>query len=115
MRGLAAGCWGGDVARDVVPEVTQGGHPVDPRPPFPRHGVVWGGAGWELGHVGLLVAGAALGVRLPWLGVSDKVSPQVDGGYPDSVPCGGRALAVRGGERGVVLSSDVEEGIEEEV
>ena len=33
----------GDVARDVVPEFAQGGHAVDPRPPFQRHGVDWGG------------------------------------------------------------------------
>ena len=30
---------GGDVTRDVVPEVAQGGHTIDPCPAFPRHGV----------------------------------------------------------------------------
>ena len=34
----------GDVARDVVPEVAQGGHTVNPCPSFLRHGVGWGGA-----------------------------------------------------------------------
>ena len=106
---------GGDVSRDVVPEVAQGGHPVDPCLPFPRLGVAGGGAGWGVGHVGLVVAGAALGVHPPRHGVSDKVSPLVDGGHPDSAPRGGRALAVRGGERGAVVSGDVEEGVEEEV
>ena len=67
-----------------------------------------------MGHVGL-VAGAALGVDLPWLGVADNVSPPVDGGHPDSVPCGGRALAVSSGEWGALLSGDVEEGVKEEL
>ena len=43
------------------------------------------------------------------------MSPAVEGGHPDSVPRGGRALAVWGGEWGAVLSGDVEEGVEEEV
>ena len=43
------------------------------------------------------------------------MSPPVDGGHPDSVPRGGRALAVWGGEWGAVVSGDVEEGVEEEV
>ena len=43
------------------------------------------------------------------------MSPPVDGGHPNSVPPGGRALAVRGGEWGVVVSGDVEKGVEEEV
>ena len=51
----------GDVGVDVVPEVAQGGHAVDPRPPFTCHGVGWGGTGRGLGHVGLAVAGAARG------------------------------------------------------
>ena len=55
----------GDVARDVVPEVAQGGHTVDPRPPFPRHGVGYGGAGWRVGHLGHVVADAAFGVHPP--------------------------------------------------
>ena len=62
---------GGDVARDVVPEVAQGGHTVDQRPPFTRHDVGWGGAGWGVNHVGFVVAGAALGVNPPRLGVPD--------------------------------------------
>ena len=37
------------------------------------------------------------------------------GGHPDSVPRGGRAFAVLGGEWGAVVSGDVEEGVEEEV
>ena len=52
---------GGDVPRDVVPEVAQGGHPGYPCFPLPLFGVVGGGAGWGVGHVGLAVAGAALG------------------------------------------------------
>ena len=106
---------GGDVARDVVPEVAQGGHMVNPRPPFPRHGVGLGGAGWGFGQVRLWVAGANLGVHPPQLGVSDKVSPPVDGGHPDAVACGGWALAVRGLQRGALVSGDVQEGVEEEV
>ena len=51
----------------------QGGHTVDPRPPFPRHGVGWGGAGWGMGLVGLAVAAAARGGHPLRLGVSDKV------------------------------------------
>ena len=43
------------------------------------------------------------------------MSPPVDGGHPDLVPRGGRALAVWGGEWGAVVSGDVEEGVEEEV
>ena len=72
---------GGDVAPDVVPEVAQAAHTVDPCPPFPRHGVGSGGAWCRLGHVGLVVAGAALRVDPPRLGVSDKVSPQIDAGH----------------------------------
>ena len=70
---------GPDVARDMVPEVAQGGHTVDPSPPFPRHGVRVGGAGLGMRHVGLVVAGAALGVHPPRLEVYDKVSPPVPG------------------------------------
>ena len=43
------------------------------------------------------------------------MSSPVDGGHPDSVPRGGRALAVWGGALGAVVSGDVEEGAEEEV
>ena len=62
---------GGDVPRDVVPEVAQAGYPGDPCFPFPLFGVAWGGARWGLGHVELVVAGAALGVHPPRHGVSD--------------------------------------------
>ena len=62
---------GGDVPRDVVPEVAQGGHPGYQCFPLPLFGVVGGGAGWGAGHVGLVVAGAALGVHPPRHGVSD--------------------------------------------
>ena len=62
---------GGDVPRDVVSEVAQGGHLGYPCFPLPLFGVVGGGAGWGLGHVGLVVAGAALGVHPPRHGVSD--------------------------------------------
>ena len=62
---------GGDVPRDVVPEVAPGGHPGDPCFPLPLFGVAGRGAGWGVGHVGLVLAGAALGVRPPWHGVSD--------------------------------------------
>ena len=37
------------------------------------------------------------------------------GGTQTRLPVGGRALAVRGGEWEAVVSSDVEEGVEEEV
>ena len=60
----------GDIARDVVPEVAQGGHPVDFCLPFPRLGIGGGGARWGVGHVGLLKAGAALGVKPARHGVS---------------------------------------------
>ena len=106
---------GGDVSCDVVPEVAQGGHPVDPCLPFPRIGVAGGGAGWGMGDVGLLVAGAAPGVQPPRHGVSDKVWTPVNGGQPDSTPRRGRALAVRGGKRGAVVSVNVEKGVAEEV
>ena len=43
------------------------------------------------------------------------MSPPVDGGHPDSVPCGGLALVVWGGEWGAVVSGDVEGCVEEEV
>ena len=103
----------GDVAQDVVREAAQGSHPVDTRLSFPRHGVGWGGAGWGVGNVGLVVAGTALAVHPPRHRVIDKVSPP--DGYADSVPGGGRALAVRGGEQRAVVSSEVGEGFEEEV
>ena len=106
---------GGEVSRDLVPEVAQGGHQVDTSLPFPLLGVAGAGAWWGVGHVGLVVAGAALGVNPPRHGVSDKVSAPVDGGHPDPAPRGGRALAVRGGESGAVVSGDVEEGSDEEV
>ena len=62
---------GRDVPQDVVPEVAQGGHPGYPCFPLPLFGVVGGGAGWGVGHVWLVVAGAALGVHPPRHGVSD--------------------------------------------
>ena len=68
-----------------------------------------------MGHVGLAVAGAALGAVPLWHGVSDQVSPPVDGGHPDPAPRGGRAIAVWGGAWGALVSGDVEEGVEEEV
>ena len=43
------------------------------------------------------------------------MSSPVDGGHPDLVPRGGRALAVWGGAWGAVVLGDVEEGVEEEV
>ena len=52
-----------DVARDVVPEVAQGGHRVDPCPPFSLLGVAGVCTGLGVGHVGLVVAGVALGVH----------------------------------------------------
>ena len=106
---------GGDVPRDVVPEVAQGGHPGYPCFPLPLFGAVGGGVGWGVGHVGLLVAGAALGVHPPRHGVSDQVSPPVDGGHQDPALRWGRALAVWGGAWGALVSGDVEEGVEEEV
>ena len=62
---------GGDVPRDVVPEVAQEGHPGHACFPLPLFGVVGGGAGWGVGHVGLAVAGAALGAVPLRHGVSD--------------------------------------------
>ena len=62
---------GGDVPRDVVPEVAQGGHPGYPCFPLPLFDVVGGGAGWGAGHVGLPVAGVAVGVVPLRHGVSD--------------------------------------------
>ena len=106
---------GGDVSRDVVPEVAQRGHPVQQCLPFARLGVAGGGAGWAVRHVGLVVAGAALGVHPPRHRVSKKVLPEVDGGHPDSAPLGGQALAVRGGKWGAFVSGNVEEGVEDEV
>ena len=61
----------GDVPRDVVPEVAQGGHPGYPCFLLPLFGVVGGGAGCGLCHVGLAVAGAALGAVPLRHGVSD--------------------------------------------
>ena len=62
---------GGDVPQDVVPEVAQGGHPGYPCFPLPLFGVVEGGTGWVVGHVGLAVAGAALCAVPLRHGVSD--------------------------------------------
>ena len=62
---------GGEPPRDVVPEVAQIGHPGYPCFPLPLFGVVGGCVGWGPGHVGLVVAGAALGVHPPRHGVSD--------------------------------------------
>ena len=61
----------GDVPRDVVPEVAQGGHSGYPCFPLPLFGAVGGGARWGVGHVGLVVAGVALVVHAPRHGVSD--------------------------------------------
>ena len=52
----------GDVPRDLVPELAQAGHPEYACFPLPLFGVFGGGAGWGVGHIGLAVAGAALGV-----------------------------------------------------
>ena len=68
-----------------------------------------------VGHVGLMVAGAALGVHPPRHGESDKLSPRVDRWHQDSAPRRGQALAIRGGRRGAVVSRNMEEGVEEEV
>ena len=62
---------GGDVPRDVVPEVAQGGHPGYPCFTLPLFGAVGGGAGWGVGLVGLVVADVALVVHPPRHGVSD--------------------------------------------
>ena len=43
------------------------------------------------------------------------MSPRVDGGLPNLVPCWGRALAVWGGKWGAVVLGDVGEGVKEEV
>ena len=62
---------GGDVPRDLVREVAQGGHPGYPCFPLPLFGVVGGCVEWGVGHVGLAVAGAALGAVLLRQRVSD--------------------------------------------
>ena len=62
---------GGDVPRDVVPEVAQGGHPGYQCFRLSLFGVAGGGAGWGVGHIRLAVAVAALGVLPLWHGVSD--------------------------------------------
>ena len=62
---------GGDVPRDVVLEVAQGGHAGYPCFLLPLFGVAGGGAGWGVSHVRLAVAGAALGVHLLRHGLSD--------------------------------------------
>ena len=72
--------------------------------PWCRLGWCWVG----VGHVGLPVAGSALGVHPPQVGLSDKVSPPVEGGLPDAVPfswagsrrLGWRAGGARVGQRG---------------
>ena len=73
---LRGGGWlpvvgGGDVPRDVVPELAQGGHPGYLSFPLRLFGVVGGGAWWGVGHVGLAVASAALGAVPLRHGVSD--------------------------------------------
>ena len=82
--------------------------------PFLCHGVFWG-AGLEVGHVGLAVASAACRRQPVRLGVSDKVPHPVNGGHPEAVSWGGRSFAMGGGERGGLVSGNVEEGLEEEV
>ena len=80
----------GDVPRDVVPEAARGRHPGNPCFPFPLLGVAGGGARWGVGHVGLLVAGAALGVHPARHGVcSTRCRPQWMGGTQIRSPVGG--------------------------
>ena len=73
-----------------------------------------GGPGWGEGHVGLAVADAARTGHPIRLRLSDKVPPLVGGGHSDAVSWGGRAFAVGAGERGPLLSADVEQGVAEE-
>ena len=61
--GMSPGTW--------CRKLLKGGHPGYQCFPLPLFGVVGGGAGWGVGHVGLVVASAALGVHLPRHGVSD--------------------------------------------
>ena len=70
-RGWLLVVGGGDVPRDVVPEVAQRGHPGYQCFPLPLFGVVGGGAGWGVGHVRLAVGAAALGVHPLRHGLSD--------------------------------------------
>ena len=51
----------------------------------------------------------------PGTGCPTRCRPQWMGDPQTLFPVGGRALAVRGGKRGAVLSGGVEEGVEEEV
>ena len=90
---------GGDVPRDVVPEVAQRGHPGYPCFPLPLFGAVGGGVGWGMGHVGLVVAGAALGVHPPRHGLSTRCRPQSMGGTQIRLPVGG-GLSPSGVARG---------------
>ena len=62
---------------------------MDPRPPFPCHGIGCGGAGRKLGHIGLAVAVAACSGHVFRLGHSDKVPSPNDGGQPERSPGGG--------------------------
>ena len=91
---------GGDVPRAVVQEVAQGGHPGYPCFPLAHFGVVRGGAGWGLGHVGLAVA------MRPWVlsrcgtGCPTRCRPQSMGGTQIRLPVGGRlspSAVARGG------------------
>ena len=117
---VGGGCWlpvvgGGDVARDPVPEVAQGSHTFDSHV-LPSHAmvsvrVVLGAAG----PAALVVGGAVVGVHPPGPVVSEKLLPRVAGGHRDIVCWGGGALAVMGGERGVLVSSNFDEGVEEAV
>ena len=115
---VRAGGWllvvgSGDVTRDVIPQIAQGGHRVDPRRPFPPLGVGRISARWGVGHLGLVVAGAAPGGHLLGLGASHKVLPPVDGGHHGAFAKGGQAFSVRGGERGALVSGDVDQAVEE--
>ena len=105
--GMSPGTW----CRKLLREAIRATH-VSRSHSLVLSGVASGGG---VGHVGLAVAGAALGAVQLRQGVSDQVSPPVDGGHPDPAPHGGLALAVWGGAWGALVSGDVEEGVEEEV
>ena len=68
-----------------------------------------------MGHVGLTLAVAALESDPLRLGVFHKVLPPVDWGHRDALCCAERAPAVAVGERGALVSGNVDEGVEEEV
>ena len=78
-------------------------------------GAVGAGAGWGVGHVGLVVAGVALAVHPPRHGVPTRCRPQSMGDTQIRLPVGGGLSPSGVARRGRVVWGDVEGGVEEEV